>query len=86
MASRMIITMPASQRVAIRQEARRFGISDSEMVRRCINAQIAAPGGLAAKDAHLALVGLGEGDGRDIARHHHAAVRDAVAKRRGRIR
>ena len=78
MASRMIITLDPGRRRALRREARRLGISASELVRRSLDAQLGGAGGLAGKDAWLSLVGLGEGDGSAVARRHHAVLKQAL--------
>lgn len=83
----MIITIPDEQRRALRREARRLGLSVSELVRRCLDAQLGTPGGLlSAKEAILSISGLGRGDGSEVARRHHDALRAAMEPRRGRLR
>jgi hypothetical protein len=85
MASRMIITVADRHRRLLGREARRLGISRSELVRRCIDNQL-GPNLDAVKQAYLSIVALGEGDGAEVARRHHEAVREAFARPRGRFR
>jgi len=83
----MIITMPERKRRLLREEARRLGISVSELVRRCVDAQVGAEGGITApKDAYLSITGLWRGDGNDVAGRHHEVLREVLGKRRGRLR
>lgn len=80
----MIISIDERRRRALRREALRLGISASEFVRRSLDVQLGLETPTTAKEAYLSLVGLGQGDGCEVARRHHQALREVLG--RGRFR